>query len=289
MDWLFNRLLSAVSAVGAGAIAGALLGGLVGIAAIGSVLGALLATAVWVSVDGDHAARLLLKLRDPHAGAMPQASGLWGELAYCIDRGLNRDRALLDAERERLRQFLSAIEASPNGVLLLDDDERIAWCNPIAASHFSLDPQRDLGQRVTNLVRAPAFVQYLQAEHHAEPVAFSGPQAHSMLSVLVRAYGDGMKLVLSQDITERERSDAMRRNFVANVSHEIRTPLTVLTGFVETLQQLPLSEAERQRVLALMAQQAARMQSLVSDLLQLAHLRAVRARARSAGWNWRRC
>ena len=43
-----------------------------------------------------------------------------------------------------------------------------------------------------------------------------------------------MKLVLSQDITERERTDAMRRDFVANVSHEIRTPLTVLAGFVET-------------------------------------------------------
>jgi two-component system phosphate regulon sensor histidine kinase PhoR len=53
--------------------------------------------------------------------------------------------------------------------------------------------------------------------------------------VLVRPYGEGMRLVLSQDITERERADAMRRDFVANVSHEIRTPLTVLAGFVETM------------------------------------------------------
>ena len=90
--------------------------------------------------------------------------------------------------------------------------------------------------------------------------------------MLVRPYGDGMKLVLSQDITERERTEAMRRDFVANVSHEIRTPLTVLAGFVETMAQLPLTEAERRRVLALMEQQTDRMQTLVGDLLTLAQL-----------------
>jgi two-component system phosphate regulon sensor histidine kinase PhoR len=64
----------------------------------------------------------------------------------------------------------------------------------------------------------------------------------------------------------------MRRNFVANVSHEIRTPLTVLAGFVETMSELSLSEAERRRVLALMSSQAQRMQTLVADLLTLAQL-----------------
>jgi two-component system phosphate regulon sensor histidine kinase PhoR len=64
----------------------------------------------------------------------------------------------------------------------------------------------------------------------------------------------------------------MRRDFVANVSHEIRTPLTVLAGFVETLQTLPLDDQERQRYLSLMSQQAQRMQSLVSDLLTLSRL-----------------
>jgi two-component system phosphate regulon sensor histidine kinase PhoR len=81
-----------------------------------------------------------------------------------------------------------------------------------------------------------------------------------------------MKLVLSQDITERERTEAVRRDFVANVSHEIRTPLTVLAGFVETMAALPLTESERQRVLALMQQQTDRMQALVADLLILARL-----------------
>jgi two-component system phosphate regulon sensor histidine kinase PhoR len=64
----------------------------------------------------------------------------------------------------------------------------------------------------------------------------------------------------------------MRRDFVANVSHEIRTPLTVLMGFVETLQTLPLNAEERSRYLGMMAQQASRMQSVVQDLLTLSRL-----------------
>ena len=64
----------------------------------------------------------------------------------------------------------------------------------------------------------------------------------------------------------------MRRDFVANVSHEIRTPLTVLSGFIETLQSLDLDAPSRERYLALMASQAERMQTLVSDLLTLSRL-----------------
>jgi two-component system phosphate regulon sensor histidine kinase PhoR len=157
-------------------------------------------------------------------------------------------------------------------VLLLDENDQIEWCNSVAADHFGLDPQRDRRQRVTNLVRAPAFVAYLQQGVFDDAVTFPNPRGNGTLSVLIRGYGDGMKLVLSQDITDRERNDSMRRDFVANVSHEIRTPLTVLSGFIETMSNLPLTETERRRVLTLMAQQTQRMQTLVSDLLTLAQL-----------------
>ncbi|REN19659.1 PAS domain-containing sensor histidine kinase, partial [Mycobacterium tuberculosis] len=72
--------------------------------------------------------------------------------------------------------------------------------------------------------------------------------------------------------TALEQAEAMRRDFVANVSHEIRTPLTVLAGFVETLQNLPLDADERTRYLSLMGQQSHRMETLVNDLLTLSRL-----------------
>ena len=62
-------------------------------------------------------------------------------------------------------------------MLLLDAGDQIEWCNSRAADHFGLDPQRDRRQRVTNLVRAPAFVAYLQAGDFDEPVTLPMPRA----------------------------------------------------------------------------------------------------------------
>jgi two-component system phosphate regulon sensor histidine kinase PhoR len=211
-------------------------------------------------------------LRGQQQGPAPRDAGFWGEVGYRVERSLRLLEHRVETENARLYQFLSAIEASPNGVLLLDGNDQIEWCNSVAADHFGLDPQRDLRQRVTNLVRAPAFVAYLQSGVFDDAVTFAGPGTRGTMSVMIRRYGDDQKLVLSQDITAGERNDAMRRDFVANVSHEIRTPLTVLAGFIETMDNLPLTEAERRRVLQLMGQQTTRMQTLVGDLLTLAQL-----------------
>ena len=272
MGWLVPRTLAALGALLAGAVAGATAGAWFGHVGLWSAAGAVgvLAAAVWLDSWRGH--RLLVWLRGPLADAAPRETGFWGELGYRVERSLRAREAALNQERLRLAQFFAAIEASPNGVILLDATDQVDWCNAVAAEHFGLDLTRDRRQRVTNLVRSPAFVAYLQGGHFDDGVVFPGPLGRTTLSVLVRPYGEGMKLVLTQDITERERADAMRRDFVANVSHEIRTPLTVLSGFVETLASLPLTEAERQRVLALMSQQAGRMQALVGDLLTLAEL-----------------
>jgi two-component system, OmpR family, phosphate regulon sensor histidine kinase PhoR len=215
---------------------------------------------------------ILSWMADPSGQARPALPGLAGELAARFERAMQRREQARDIERERLAQFLSAIEALPSGLLLMDSDDSIHWLNPAAADHFGLDLAVDRGQALTNLVRAPAFVNHLHAGNSQAELTMARPRGDGSLSVLVRPYGGGMRLVLSQDITERERTDAMRRDFVANVSHEIRSPLTVLVGFVDTMTQLPLSAAERERALAVMRQQADRMQTLVTDLLTLAQI-----------------
>lgn len=272
MTWLLYRLFLALGAALLGFVIGAIVRAVTGMDNLGMLLGLLSTALLVLMLDAVRGHRLLSWLRGNQSESAPRDTGLWGEIGYRIERAVRDRERAVSRGRLELAQFLSAIEASPNGVLMLDAQEQIVWCNRVAADHFSLDPQRDLRQRITNLVRAPAFVAYLQGGSYGEPLVLGNGRGPGTLSILVREYGEGMRLVLSLDITERVRNEAMRRDFVANVSHEIRTPLTVLAGFIETLHNLPLTPVERDRVLTLMNQQTQRMQTLVADLLTLAQL-----------------
>lgn len=272
MGWLLPRLLVATLHVVVLGLIGWLVGGAWHWPVLGALMGTVLGAQAYALRDAWRGHRFLKWLQARDVLPPPKDSGFWGEASYRVERATRTLEQKIDVEKNRLAQFLSAIEASPNGVMLLDVHDQIEWCNSVAADHFGIDPQRDRLQPITNLVRAPAFVAYLQAGAFGEAVTFPGPGARGMVSVLIKPYGDSTKLVLSQDITERERNDSMRRGFVANVSHEIRTPLTVLSGFIETMSSLHLTDVERRRVIELMSQQAQRMQLLVGDLLTLAQL-----------------
>ncbi len=272
MSWLLPRILTGMVVVALGGLLGHWVGLQIQAPFISELIGGALGVALLAVLDTLRGYRLINWLRGSQEGQAPRDTGFWGEIGYRVEKSVRVREREAAAERIRLAQFLSAIEASPNGVILLDANDQIEWCNPMAADHFGLDPTRDVRQPVTNLIRAPAFVAYLQDGEFSEPVRFTERRRDGTMSVLIRRYGDHMKIVLSQDVTVHERSEAMRRDFVANVSHEIRTPLTVLTGFIETMGSLPLTEVERRRVLDLMMQQARRMGTLVSDLLTLAQL-----------------
>jgi two-component system phosphate regulon sensor histidine kinase PhoR len=242
----------------------------------GALIGCVAAGLCWLLLDMSRALRVLRWLRRGDVSAVAVRRGLWGEVSERARRLVRAREQAVRQSDARLQDFLAALQASPNGVVLLDAQGGIEWCNQTASSHFGLDARRDVQQHFVNLVRDPAFAAYYAAGDFQRDVTLPGrgntPSHPVRLSVQLHPYGDGRRLLLSRDVTALEQAEAMRRDFVANVSHEIRTPLTVLSGFVETLQTLPLQEPERARYLALMAQQAQRMQTLVGDLLMLSRL-----------------
>lgn len=213
-------------------------------------------------------------LQDPRIETIPEAGGIWDEVfsrLYRMVKQHNQTRQELAAELQHIEQATAAL---PEGVAILNEANRIEWCNPLAQQHFDLDPEHDFMQDITYLVRQPEFVEYMHGSSFSEPLVMR-PARHSgtVLSIKLIPYGVNKRLLISRDITQFERIEAMRRDFVANVSHELRTPLTVVNGFVENLQDMhDLNQESSQRALQLMADQTRRMKNLVADLLTLSHL-----------------
>ena len=213
-------------------------------------------------------------LADPDAQEVPDGSGLWMDAFSQLNRLTKQRRKEREQHSDALQQMEQATSALPEGVVILDEADRIEWCNPLAEHHFGLDSERDIGQQITYLARQPEFVQYLVKKNFAEPLILRGTRHGDLvLSIKLIAYGSSKRLLISRDITHFERIETMRRDFVANVSHELRTPLTVVNGFVETMQDMPSLENDMaRRALQLMGDQTSRMKSLVDDLLTLSRL-----------------
>lgn len=213
-------------------------------------------------------------LGDPEVRTVPDGKGLWEDVFARLNKMARLQRQEREQSAVALRHMEQATSALPEGVAILDEADRIEWCNPLAEQHFGLDSERDIGQQITYLARQPEFVQYLAAHEFAEPLVLRGSRQDSLtLSIKLISYSANKKLLISRDITHFERIETMRRDFVANVSHELRTPLTVVNGFVETLSDMPtLDNDMARRALHLMGDQAQRMGRLVDDLLTLSKL-----------------
>jgi len=207
---------------------------------------------------------------------MPLPSGFWEEVFFRLQRLVRNLKLDIQSIEKQHNRFIEAFQASPNGIVMLDDQDQIEWCNAIAERFFGLEFKRDVMQRINFLIRRPEFIQYLNKRVFEEPLLLERMGPESNLSLMVQAfpYGDKRHLLLVQDVTDLQKADAMRRDFVANVSHEMRTPITVLLGFLETIQSLDLDKDQQAQYIELMICQAQRMKSLVEDLLTLANLEA---------------
>lgn len=207
----------------------------------------------------------------------PPSVGPWDEVLSPIYRKLRKNRQEIASLNEQFEGLIEATEALPDGAITLNDAMELMWCNQTAATHTGLDLAKDQGHSIFNILRAPEFAKYARQSQWPAPLLMQTNVDHHERSLLLQItpYGKGQFLIATHDVTQMEKLETTRKDFVANVSHELRTPLTVLSGFLETLHDMPeqsLEAEQRQQYLSLMLEQARRMQVIVNDLLTLSAL-----------------
>ena len=205
---------------------------------------------------------------------IPEVSGSWEELSAALYRMVRGTKTSQDRLNLALDRFQQAAAAMPDGFIILDDRGNIDWCNPTAERHFGLALKQDRGTDISYLVRRPDFAAYLSSQNYSEPLIIRGTRNQDMvLAIQLVPYDNEQKLIMSRDITQWDKAETARRDFVANVSHEMRTPITVLSGFLETLSDMEkIDPSLLRRSIDLMRSETSRMQHLVEDLLTLSQL-----------------
>ena len=169
-------------------------------------------------------------------------------------------------------------EALPDPVILLDQSGQVLFCNAPARGLFA---SLRHGSHISSVIRTPEFldaVSMAPERGRAVTVTYAervpvGRRMAATVAPLTRGERASYILVLLRDLTEVERINQMRADFIANASHELRTPLASLRGFIETLQSSAKQDpGARERFLPIMAEQASRMTRLIDALLSLSRV-----------------
>ncbi|WP_020167756.1 MULTISPECIES: phosphate regulon sensor histidine kinase PhoR [Methylotenera] len=227
--------------------------------------------------------RLHIWLQKPVLSHMPNGTGIWEDIfasLYQEHRKNSRSQTQLSSTLERFRHAASAL---PDGVVVLNSDNEIEWCNPPAENQLGLNLRHDQNQPISYLVRHSDFVDYLQAHEQGEsnasqinPIKLEPIKLKSWrnpeitLEIQLIPFGSKQKLLICRDVTALEKTDIMRRDFIANVSHELRTPLTVVGGFLETIADMDGAvPASLKNYFGMMMDQTSRMRRIIEDLLTL--------------------
>jgi len=213
-------------------------------------------------------------LKTPDIRQVPEGSGLWEDV-YSSLLKYERSNTLKQTElNSALERFQIVANAIPDGLVILSAANTIEWCTSHAEYQLGLDLRTDQNLPIVNLLRSSHFIAYLYNEVYDEPFKLKDVKStESTLEIWLIPLATKQKLLISRDVTQIEKVDAMRRDFIANVSHELRTPLTVVGGFIETLSDMEGAIPESIRsYFGMMQDQTTRMRRLIEDLLTLSHI-----------------
>ena len=220
--------------------------------------------------------RLSAWLWDEKRLTPPSGSGNWESLFNGIYRMQQRQRRKRKELTNLIRRFRNGAESLPDAVVVFRGEGNIVWCNKLAQYLLGFRWPDDSGQPISNLIRTPDFIKYLNKQDFSEPLEMPSPlNVERMLELRIVPYTEGEHLMVVRDVTQLKQLEGMRRNFFANVSHELRTPMTVLQGYLEMTEDPDMIVGPMwTKAHGVMTEQLNRMNSLVNQLLTLSKIEA---------------
>lgn len=233
----------------------------------------LLAVALVVAVlyQASFVSRLTAWANLPRNRPLPIGWGIWTPLIERLNRVSRQQQATVTELGSELERIHAAVDRLPDGLVLLDRYDHVSWSNQAAQSlHGIFGTQRP----VHHFIRQPEFAEMLQRRGGGAQTQRLqlNTQPGRIFELQLHETDAEHRLLITRDITDQAKLDAVRSDFVANVSHEIRTPATVIAGFAETLLSLDLDDKTRREYLSAILRQSETMGRLVGDLLLLASL-----------------
>ncbi|MGI8925553.1 MAG: sensor histidine kinase [Tepidiformaceae bacterium] len=287
------RLLLRGAVVGAAAASiGLALGWAV--AGDGRAAGAL-AVAAAVAAGAMAGAAALLRpaqsVRSVSAAAEGAAAGQLGQRAAArggapsLERSYNRMaghvEALFDSMSAEHARLEAALEAAADAMLAIAPDNTVRFMNGSAVRLLEMTREAALGRPFIESARdyeLDALVRRALVAGTAESSVITYGRARTPLravAVPISGGGEWAVLLVLNDLTEVQRTDQVRRDFLGNVSHELRTPLAAIRALVETIESGAVEdEAERAEFVARIAKQVERLTALVNELLDLSRIEA---------------
>jgi len=211
----------------------------------------------------------------------PESLGMWAEIfdriATLQKQNMKRNRQY----QEVIGDFRSMTDAFPDATLVIDHHDVITWFNDSAMQLLGLSVTVDHGQAVTNLIRDPAFADWLSVQDKlTSTLDITCPTDDNItLQASAVRFRKKQRLLILRDISDVRNLHRLRNDLVANVSHELRTPLTVLLGYLEILKDQP-GEPDPETIQR-MYKQANQMHNLLEDLLELSRLQDATQRGKS--------
>ena len=214
-------------------------------------------------------------LDKPKTKEIPDGKGIWQEIFSKIYKNYRVETKSKKDLTTAMEQFVQAADALLDGVVSLNESNEIIWCNKRAQLMFGINAIKDINKPILHIFRNTEFKKYLEEENFDLPLQIDTENSINHVEIKIIPFGRFQKLLTARDISVILKNELVRTEFVSNFTHELKTPLTVITGFIETLDQPENNlSKDTKEIFLLMSEQANRMKDLINDLLLLSNIEA---------------